>query len=58
MYIHIKTESMQETMAYLGKKYNGPVTAMEIVKKEDLVSLSVYLIENQISMIYLIMTLK
>jgi len=24
-------------MAYLGKKYNGPVTSMEIVKKEDLV---------------------
>ena len=37
-YIHIKTEAMQETMAYLGKKYNGPVTAMEVVKKEDLVS--------------------
>jgi hypothetical protein len=37
MYIHIKTETLQETMAYLGKKYNGPVTAMEILKKEDLV---------------------
>ena len=36
-YIHIKPEAMQETMAYLGKKYNGPVTSMEIVKKEDLV---------------------
>lgn len=36
-YILIKPETLQETMAYLGKKYNGPLTSMEIVKKEDLV---------------------
>ena len=36
-YILIKPETIQETMAFLGKKYNGPLASMEIVKKEDLV---------------------
>jgi DNA polymerase epsilon subunit 1 len=37
LYILIKPETLQETMAFLGKKYNGPLCSMEVVKKEDLV---------------------
>ena len=33
-------DTLQETLAFLGKKYHGPVISMEIVKKEDLVIFS------------------